>query len=52
MKLRDSLTDDNPILLQTEASIWQEAVRLGVNLLVKADTVGPRYYQAIFDGVE
>lgn len=51
MKLRDSLVDNNAILLQAEASTWQEAVKLGVDLLVKADVVEPRYYQAILDGV-
>lgn len=52
MKLRDSLADNNAILLQAEASPWQEAVKLSVDLLVKADVVEPRYYQAILDGVE
>lgn len=52
MKLRDSLADNNAILLQAEANTWQEAVKLGVDLLVKADVVEPRYYQAILDGVE
>ena len=51
MKLRDSLTDNNSILLQAEAGNWQEAVKLGVDLLVKADVVEPRYYQSILDGV-
>ena len=51
MKLRDSLADNNSILLQAEASTWQEAVKLSVDLLVKADVVEPRYYQAILDGV-
>jgi PTS system ascorbate-specific IIA component len=49
MKLRDSLAENNSILLQ-EASTWQEAVKLSVDLLVKADVVEPRY-QAILDGV-
>jgi len=46
MKLRDSLAENNSILLQAEASTWQEAVKLSVDLLVKADVVEPRYYQA------
>ncbi|MDX6021736.1 PTS ascorbate transporter subunit IIA [Scandinavium sp. V105_16] len=52
MKLRDSLADNHSILLQARANSWQEAVKLGVDLLVKADVVEPRYYQAILDGVE
>ncbi|XPE46286.1 PTS ascorbate transporter subunit IIA [Shigella flexneri] len=51
MKLRDSLAENNSILLQAEASTWQEAVKLSVDLLVKANVVEPRYYQAILDGV-
>ncbi|MEA7188021.1 PTS sugar transporter subunit IIA, partial [Salmonella enterica subsp. enterica serovar Virginia] len=35
-----------------EANTWQEAVKIGVDLLVAADVVEPRYYQAILDGVE
>lgn len=45
MKLRDSLADNDAILLQAEASSRQEAVKLSVDLLVKADVVEPRYYQ-------
>lgn len=52
MKLRDSLAENNAIRLQAEASTWQEAVKLGVDLLVGAEVVEPRYYQAILDGVE
>ncbi|WP_205956825.1 PTS ascorbate transporter subunit IIA, partial [Pseudoxanthomonas winnipegensis] len=40
------------IRLQAEANTWQEAVKIGVDLLVAADVVEPRYYQAILDGVE
>lgn len=52
MKLRDSLAENKAIRLQAEASTWQEAVKLGVDLLVEAEVVAPRYYQAILDGVE
>ncbi|MCD1127550.1 PTS ascorbate transporter subunit IIA [Jinshanibacter sp. LJY008] len=51
MKLRDSLAENNSICLQADADNWQEAVKIGVDLLVKADVVEPRYYQAILDGV-
>ncbi|AWH89292.1 PTS ascorbate transporter subunit IIA [Limnobaculum parvum] len=51
MKLRDSLAENNSICLQAEAGDWQEAVKIGVDLLVKADVVEPQYYQAILDGV-
>ena len=52
MKLRDSLAQNHTIRLQAEAESWQEAVKIGVDLLVDADVVEPRYYQAILDGVE
>lgn len=52
MKLRDSLAQNHSIRLQAEARSWQEAVKIGVDLLVDADVVEPRYYQAILDGVE
>ena len=41
----------HPHRLQAEAETWQEAVKIGVDLLVAADVVEPRYYQAILDGV-
>ena len=52
MKLRDSLAENKSIRLQAEANTWQEAVKIGVDLLVAADVVEPRYYQAILDAVE
>ncbi|WP_279027974.1 PTS ascorbate transporter subunit IIA [Gibbsiella quercinecans] len=51
MKLSDSLAQNNAILLQAEAADWRQAVRLGVDLLVAAGVVEPRYFQAILDGV-
>jgi len=52
MKLRDSLAENNSICLNAEAETWQEAVKIGVDMLVDAGVVGPRYYQAILDGVK
>lgn len=51
MTLRDSLAQNRSIRLQAQADNWQEAVKIGVDLLVAADVVEPRYYQAILDGV-
>ena len=51
MKLRDSLAENKSIRLQAEAETWQDAVKIGVDLLVAADVVEPRYYQAILDAV-
>lgn len=52
MKLRDSLAENNSICLNAEAETWQEAVKIGVDMLVDAGVVEPRYYQAILDGVK
>lgn len=49
MKLRDSLLENRSIHLQAEAATWQEAVKIGVDLLVAADVIEPRYYQAILE---
>jgi PTS system ascorbate-specific IIA component len=52
MKLRDSLAENNSIRLHAEAETWQDAVKIGVDMLVEAGVVEPRYYQAILDGVK
>mgnify|MGYP002652817359 CR=1 FL=1 len=52
MKLSDSLAQNNAIHLQAEAADWRQAVRLGVDLLVAAGVVEPRYFDAILAGVE
>jgi PTS system ascorbate-specific IIA component len=52
MKLSDSLAQNNSIRLQAEAQDWQQAVKLGVDLLVDAGIVEPRYFDAILAGVE
>ncbi|MFG1173238.1 PTS ascorbate transporter subunit IIA [Erwiniaceae bacterium CAU 1747] len=52
MKLRDSLAQNHAIRLQVEVSNWQDAVKIGVDLLVEAGVVEPHYYQAILNGVE
>ena len=41
MKLRDSLAENKSIRLQAEAETWQDAVKIGVDLLVAADVVAP-----------
>jgi PTS system ascorbate-specific IIA component len=46
-KLAEQLLTLDSIHLQAEAADWKDAVRLGVDLLVRAGTVEPRYYDAI-----
>lgn len=47
MKLTEQLLELNTIRLQASAADWKQAVRLGVDLMVEADTVESRYYDAI-----
>ena len=43
MKLRDSLAENKSIRLQAEAETWQDAVKIGVDLLVAADCTALAY---------
>lgn len=52
MKLCDLLVENKFICLQVEVEIWQEVVKIGVDLLVVVDVVELCYYQVILDGVE
>lgn len=51
MKLSDSLRDNNSVRLQAEADNWQQAIKIGTDLLVGAGVVLPEYYEAILAGV-
>lgn len=47
MELGQLILERNAFKLQAEAADWKDAVRIGVDLLVAADVVEPRYYDAI-----
>ncbi|MDR3440022.1 PTS ascorbate transporter subunit IIA [Telmatospirillum sp.] len=47
MNLIEHLLTTDAIRLKAKADDWKEAVRLGVDLLVAADSVEPRYFDAI-----
>ncbi|MCO6552895.1 MULTISPECIES: PTS sugar transporter subunit IIA [unclassified Gilliamella] len=47
MALKESLIENNSILLKAEASNWQEAVKLGTDMLVASKAIEPSYYDAI-----
>ena len=52
MKLTEHLLTANTIRLGAEAADWREAVRIGVDLLIGADLVEPRYYEAVVSMTE
>ncbi|MDY2946997.1 PTS sugar transporter subunit IIA [Mannheimia varigena] len=52
MNLKQSLIDNNSILLNQSAANWEEAIKIGTDLLVKAGTIEPRYYDNIISKVK
>lgn len=52
MALKESLIENNSILLKADAANWQEAVKLGTDMLVASKAIEPRYYDAIIHCVK
>lgn len=52
MKLSDSLAENHSIALHAEAENWQQAIKIGTDLLVSAGVVTADYYPAILEGIE
>lgn len=52
MAFKQSLIENNSILLQAKASNWQEAIKLGTDMLVTSKAVEPSYYNAIIDSIQ
>ena len=47
MNLKEHLLSRKAIALNRSVGTWQEAVRIGTDLLVEAGTIEPRYYDEI-----
>lgn len=47
MIVKDFILNNDAFILQAEAKDWKEAVKLGVDLLVKAGSAEARYYDGI-----
>ena len=45
--LKESLIENNSILLNQKVTNWKEAIKLGTDLLIKAGTIEPRYYDSV-----
>jgi ascorbate PTS system EIIA or EIIAB component len=43
------LKENKTVLLQQQVETWQEAIKLGTDLLVQKDTIEPRYYDSIIE---
>ncbi|HDL5699558.1 Ascorbate-specific phosphotransferase enzyme IIA component [Mannheimia haemolytica] len=52
MNLKQSLIENNSILLNQSAANWEDAIKIGTDLLVKAGTIEPRYYDNIISKIK
>lgn len=52
MALKESLIENNSILLKADVSTWQEAIKLGTDMLVASKAINPSYYNAIISCVK
>lgn len=52
MNLKQSLIENNSILLNQKASDWKAAIKIGTDLLEKSGAIEPRYYTNIVEKIE
>ncbi|WP_038909155.1 PTS sugar transporter subunit IIA [Dickeya oryzae] len=52
MKFKQSLIDNDSVLLHASAVDWREAIKLGTDMLIASGAVEPRYHEAIISSIE
>lgn len=52
MNLKQSLIENNSIVLQLSASTWEEAIKLATKPLVKSGAIEERYYDCIIENTK
>ncbi|MBE2899181.1 PTS sugar transporter subunit IIA [Pasteurellaceae bacterium 20609_3] len=52
MNLKQSLIENNSIKLNQHAASWQEAIKIGTDMLVKSGAIEPRYYDTIIECIK
>lgn len=52
MNLKQSLIENNAILLNQKVDNWRTAIKLGTDLLEKSGAIEPRYYDNIISKIE
>jgi len=52
MNLKEHLLSREAIALQVDAKDWKEAVKAGTDMLVRAGTIEPRYFDEIIQNTE
>ncbi|AEW77330.1 PTS sugar transporter subunit IIA [Aggregatibacter actinomycetemcomitans] len=50
--LKESLIENNSIRLNQSASNWEEAIKIGTDLLVASGAIEPRYYDNIVNNIK
>lgn len=52
MGLKQSLIENNSVQLHAQANTWQEAIKIGTDMLIKSGAIHPTYHDAIISSVE
>lgn len=52
MAFKKSLIENNSILLKAKADTWQDAIKLGTDMLIATGAIEPSYHQAIINSIE
>ncbi len=50
--LKESLIENNSIKLNQTANTWEEAIKIGTDLLVDSGAIEPRYYEHIVNNIK
>lgn len=51
MNLKQSLIENNSIKLNQKVDTWQQAIKIGTDMLVESGAVEPRYYDSIINSI-
>lgn len=52
MNFKESLINNNSILLQASATDWREAIALGTGMLIKSGAIQQSHHDAIISSIE
>ncbi len=52
MAFKQSLIENNSILLQAKVDTWQQAIKLGTDMLIASNAIKPSYYDAIINCIK
>ena len=50
--LKESLIENNSIKLNQTANTWEDAIKIGTDLLVDSGAIEPRYYEHIVNNIK